>query len=117
MAEAIAKLKAVRMSAQKCRIVADQVRRLPVSKAIELLTFSNKKAAGFVKKVVESAVANAEHNFGLDIDMLKVEAIYVDEGVTMKRWMARAKGRVNHIMKRSCHITVKVSDVQLAREK
>ena len=117
MAEAIAKLKTVRMSAQKCRIVADQVRRLPVAKAIELLAFSNKKAAIFIKKVVESAVANAEHNFGMDIDELKVESIYVNEGATMKRWMARAKGRVNHIMKRSCHITVKVSNTQLVREK
>jgi large subunit ribosomal protein L22 len=117
MAEVIARLKSVHMSAQKCRIVADQVRRLPVAKAVELLTFSNKKAAGFVKKVIESAIANAEHNFGLDIDELKVESIYVDEGTTMKRWMARAKGRVNHIMKRTCHITVKVSDLKLVREK
>jgi large subunit ribosomal protein L22 len=111
MAEVIAKLKAVRMSAQKCRCVADQVRHLSPEKAVELLTFSNKKAAGFVKKVLESAVANAEHNSGLDIDVLKIKAIYVDEGTTMKRWMARAKGRVNHIMKRTCHITVKLSDV------
>jgi large subunit ribosomal protein L22 len=117
MAEVIAKLKTVHMSAQKCRIVADQVRRLPVAKAVELLTFSNKKAAIFIKKVVESAIANAEHNFGLDIDELKVATICVDEATTMKRWMARAKGRVNHIMKRTCHITVTVSDGKLAREK
>jgi large subunit ribosomal protein L22 len=110
MAEAIAKLKGVRMSAQKCRLVADQVRGKPVAKAVELLTFSGKKAATFMKKVVESAMANAENNLGLDIDELKISAIHVDEGPTQGRFMARAKGRANPILKRSCHITVKVSD-------
>lgn len=117
MAEVIAKLKGLQISAQKCRLVADQVRGLPVARAVELLTFSQKQAAVFVKKTVESAVANAENNHGLDIDALKVSSIYVDEGKTLKRSMARAKGRINRIMKRSCHITVKVSDATQVRVK
>ena len=102
--------KYVRLSPQKGRLVADQIRRLPVSKAIELLQFSDKKAAVHIKKVLDSAIANAEHNEGADIDELKVSAVMVDEGPTMKRWRARAKGRAASIMKRNCHITVTVSD-------
>lgn len=108
--EVAAKLRYARVSAQKCRLVADQVRGLPVSKALNILQFSNKKSAALVQKVLESAIANAEHNEGLDIDELKVSAIQVDEGPTMKRFRARAKGRVNQVMKRTCHITVKVSE-------
>jgi len=102
--------KYVRLSPQKGRLVADQIRRLPVSRAIEILEFSNKKAAFHIKKVLDSAIANAEHNEGADIDELKVSAVMVDEGPTMKRWRARAKGRAASIMKRNCHITVTVSD-------
>lgn len=108
--EVAAKLKGAQMSAQKCRLVVDQVRGLAVEKALETLSYSPKKAARVVKKVLESAIANAENNNGADIDELKVSAIYVDEGRTLKRWRARAKGRVNHIAKRTCHITVKVAD-------
>lgn len=108
--EVTAKLKGARMSAQKARLVADQVRGKSVEDALELLTFSSKKAAVLVKKVLNSAIANAEHNEGLDIDELKVSSIYVDEGMTLKRIQPRAKGRADRILKRSCHITVKVAD-------
>lgn len=108
--EAAAVLKYTRLSAQKGRLVADQLRGMPVEKALETLTFSNKKAAGLVRKVLESAIANAEHNEGADVDELKVSAIYVDEGPVMKRMRARAKGRGMQILKRTSHITVKVSD-------
>ncbi len=104
-----AKLRFVRMSAQKARLVADQVRGKNVSEALELLQFSTKRASDVIKKALNSAIANAEHNDGADIDELKVASIYVDEGPTMKRWRARARGRVNQILKRTCHITVKVS--------
>ena len=100
----------VRLSPQKCRLVADQIRTKPVSRAIEILQFSPKKAALHIRKVLESAIANAENNEGADIDDLKVAAIMVDEGPTMKRWMARAKGRAASIHKRNCHITVTLSD-------
>ena len=106
--EVQAKLKFARISAQKCRLVADQIRGLPVEKAINLLTFSNKKAAVLVKDVLNSAVANAEHNDGMDVDSLFVSTVFVDEGPTMKRFEARAKGRGNRILKRTSHITVKV---------
>lgn len=106
----IAKLRHARISAQKVRLVADQVRGMEVEKALELLTFSNKKAAGMVKAVLDSALANAEHNDGADIDELKVAEIMVDEGPTMKRIRPRAKGRANRILKRSSHITVVVGD-------
>jgi large subunit ribosomal protein L22 len=99
------------LSAQKARLVADQVRGMPVEKAVELLAFSNRKAATLIKKVLESAIANAEHNEGADIDELKVSAICVDEGPSHRRWRARARGRVNHIVKRTSHIRVTVSDV------
>jgi large subunit ribosomal protein L22 len=108
--EALAKHLFARSSAQKARLVADQVRSLPVEKALELLSYSPKKAAVLIKKVVDSAIANAEHNEGADIDELVITRICVDEGPTMKRIMPRAKGRADRIMKRSCHITVVVSD-------
>jgi len=108
--EVNAKLRNVRISAQKCRLVADQVRGMPVERALETLTFSTKKAARIVRKVLESAIANAEHNEGADIDELKVKAICVDEGPTYKRWRARAKGRANRILKRTSHVTVTVGD-------
>ncbi len=99
-----------RISAQKTRLVADQIRGLPVDKALNVLTFSPKKAAGIVKKVVESAIANAEHNEGADIDELKIKSIYVDKAASLKRFTARAKGRGNRIEKQSCHITVTVGN-------
>ena len=105
-----AKLKGVMISAQKCRLVADQVRGLPVAKALEILQFSTKKAASFVHQVLESAIANAEHNDGADVDELKIASITVDEGPMLKRFKARAKGRINRIRKRSCHITIKVTE-------
>ncbi|MFP4208453.1 MAG: 50S ribosomal protein L22 [Wenzhouxiangella sp.] len=108
--EAIAKLKGARISAQKARLVADQIRGLPVERADELLMFSDKKAAQIVRKVLLSAVANAEHNVGADIDELKVDRIWVDEGPTMKRGRARAKGRYTRILKRSSHITVVLAE-------
>ena len=107
--EVTAHCKYVRMSAQKCRLVADLVRGQPVARAIDTLTYCNKKAAGFVSKTLNSAIANAEHNEGLDIDDLFVSTIYVNEAPTMKRFRARAKGRGAQILKRGCHITVKVS--------
>ena len=99
-----------RISAQKTRLVADQIRGLPVDKALNILTFSPKKAAGIVKKVVLSAIANAEHNEGADIDELKITSIYVDKAASLKRFTARAKGRGNRIEKQSCHITVTVGN-------
>ena len=105
-----AKLTNAKISAQKVRLVADQVRTMPVERALDVLTFSNKKAAALVKKVLESAIANAEHNDGADIDELRVKTIYVDEGPTHKRWRARAKGRGNRILKRTSHITVTVAE-------
>jgi len=108
--QTFAKHRHAKISPQKCRLVADQVRGMPVEKALTLLTFSNKKAAVLVRKVLESAIANAEHNDGADIDELKVESVYVDQGPTMKRMRARAKGRGNRIIKRTSHITVTVAD-------
>lgn len=105
-----AKHRHARISAQKARLVADQVRGMPVDKALTLLNFSNKKAAELVRKVLESAIANAEHNDGADIDELKVSSIFVDQGPSMKRMRARAKGRGNRILKRTSHITVTVAD-------
>jgi large subunit ribosomal protein L22 len=107
---ATAKLRGARISAQKVRLVADQVRGMPVEKAEQLLTFSTKKAAHIVKKVLLSAIANAEHNDGADIDELSVSSIMVDEGPTLKRGRARAKGRGTRILKRTSHITVTVAD-------
>ena len=108
--ETSAKHRHAKISPQKCRLVADQVRGLPVEKALTLLTFSNKKAAVMLRKVLESAIANAEHNDGADIDELKVSSVYVDQGPVMKRMRARAKGRGNRILKRTSHITVTVAD-------
>ncbi|WP_417689874.1 50S ribosomal protein L22 [Pseudidiomarina sp.] len=108
--EAIAIHKFARLSAQKGRLVADQIRGLPVAKALDVLNYSPKDAAGLLKKVLESAIANAEHNEGADIDELKVAKVMVDEGPTMKRIKPRAKGRADRILKRTSHITVVVSD-------
>ena len=108
--QATAYLKNARISAQKVRLVADQVRGLPVEKAEQLLAFSNKKAAHIVKKVLLSAIANAEHNEGADVDELKVSEICVNEGPTLKRWNARAKGRANKILKRTSHIQITVAE-------
>ena len=108
--EVAARLKGARISAQKARLVADQVRGKPVEEALDLLEFSPKKAAHLVKKVLNSAIANAEYNEGADVDELKVSSVYVDEGMTMKRLRPRAKGRADRILKRTCHITVKVAD-------
>ena len=108
--EALAKHNFARISPQKARLVADQIRGKNVDQALEILTFSNKKAAVLVKKVLESAIANAEHNEGADIDDLNVAKIFVDEGPIMKRIMPRAKGRADRILKRSSHITVVVAD-------
>ena len=103
-------LKYQRISAQKCRLVANSIRGLKVDKAHEFLEFNNKKASQMILKVLESAIANAENNNSLDIDELKVKNILIDEGPTGKRYMPRARGRVNQILKRSSHITVIVSD-------
>lgn len=108
--EVVAILKGARLSAQKARLVADQIRGKGVEEALLILTYSPKKGAEIIKKVLDSAIANAEHNEGADVDELKVSTIYVDEGVTMKRLSPRAKGRADRIFKRSCHITVKVAD-------
>ncbi|WP_151705039.1 MULTISPECIES: 50S ribosomal protein L22 [Nitrincola] len=108
--EVVAKHKGARISPQKARLVADQIRGKSVGEALDILAFSNKKAAVLVKKVLDSAIANAEHNEGADVDELRVSAIFVDEGMTMKRIRPRAKGRADRILKRSSHITVKVAD-------
>ena len=108
--EVQAKLRGARMSAQKARLVADQIRGKRVGEALDILGFSTKKGAHIVKKVLESAIANAENNEGADVDELSISRIFVDEGVTMKRIRPRAKGRADRIFKRTCHITVKVAD-------
>ncbi len=114
---ATAILKFIHLSPQKGRLVADQIRGLPVAQALEVLQFSGKKAAGPLRKAVESAIANAEHNEGADVDELRIASVYVDHGPTTKRWRARAKGRVARIKKRTSHITVTVSDVEKASSK
>jgi len=103
-------LRGVRLSAQKGRLVADQIRGLPVDKALDLLAFSPKKGARIIRGVLESAIANAEHNDGADIDELKVKTIYVDKADNLRRFTARAKGRDNVILKQTCHIHVTVGD-------
>ncbi|MDX9988396.1 MULTISPECIES: 50S ribosomal protein L22 [Thiothrix] len=108
--EVAAHLRFARISPQKCRLVADQIRGLPVDKALNILAFSPKKAAEMLKKVLESAIANAEHNDGADVDDLHVTRVFVDQGPTMKRIMPRAKGRANRILKRTSHITVAVGE-------
>lgn len=105
-----AKLKHARISAQKARLVADQIRGLFAEKALDRLMFSTKKAAALIKKLLKSAIANAENNEGAYVDELKISAIYVDEGPTLKRMRARARGRGNRILKRTSHITIIVSD-------
>ena len=110
MMEVSAKLTGAQISAQKVRLVADQVRGKEVEVALDILEFSNKKAADRVKKILTSAIANAEHNEGADVDELTISTIFVDEGRVLKRLRPRAKGRADRILKRSCHITVKVSD-------
>jgi len=108
--EVAARLKGAQISAQKARLVADQVRGKPVEEALSLLEFSSKKAAHIVKKILDSAIANAENNEGADIDELTVSEVFVNEGMTMKRIKPRAKGRADRILKRSSHITVTVTD-------
>lgn len=108
--EVSATYKYARLSPQKARLVADQVRGLHVERALDILKYSNKKAGPMIKKTLESAIANAENNFGADIDELSVATIYVNEGPTLKRFHARARGRGDRILKRTCHITVTVSD-------
>ena len=106
--EAKAILRTARISPQKARLVADQVRGMPVARAADLLQFSDKKAAHLIGKVLFSAISNAENNKGADIDELKVSTIMVDEGPVLKRFLARAKGRGTRILKRTSHITVVV---------
>jgi large subunit ribosomal protein L22 len=103
-------LKGVRLSAQKGRLVADQIRGLPVGKALDVLAFSPKKGAKIIKRVLESAIANAEHNDGADIDELKVQSVCVDKAANLRRFTARAKGRGNVILKQTCHIHLTVGD-------
>ncbi len=110
MMEVASKLKGAAISAQKARLVVDQIRGKNVEEALDILAYSPKKAAALVKKVLNSAIANAEHNEGADIDELVISTAFVDEGLTMKRIRPRAKGRADRIMKRTCHITVKVAD-------
>ncbi|HEX7328599.1 MAG TPA: 50S ribosomal protein L22 [Casimicrobiaceae bacterium] len=110
MMETTATLRGVRLSAQKGRLVADQIRGLPVGRALDLLAFSPKKGARILRKVLESAIANAEHNEGADVDELKITSIYVDKADTLRRFTARAKGRGNTIGKQTCHIRVAVGD-------
>ncbi len=104
-----ATLRYARISAQKARLVADMVRGFPVEKAVNELTFSTKKGALIIKKLLESAIANAENNEGMDVDELSLNTIFVDEAPSFTRFKSRAKGRSNHITKRNCHITVVVA--------
>ena len=110
MSEVAAVLRVARLSAQKGRLVVDSIRGKKVAEALDILSFSTTKGADLVKKVLESAIANAEHNNGADVDELRVSTAFVDEGMTMKRIRPRAKGRADRIFKRTCHITVKVSE-------
>lgn len=108
--EVAARLKGARLSAQKARLVADQIRGRQVGDALDVLSFSTRKGAHVVRKLLESAIANAEHNEGADVDELSVSRICVDEGITMKRIKPRAKGRADRVLKRTCHITLAVAD-------
>ena len=110
MSETRAVLRGVRLSVDKGRLVADLIRGKKVDQALNILNFTQKKAAGIVKKVLESAIANAEHNDGADIDALKVKTICVERGMFQKRFQARAKGRGNRILKHTCHIYITVGD-------
>jgi large subunit ribosomal protein L22 len=108
--ETTATLRGVRLSAQKGRLVADLIRGKPVDQALNVLAFSPKKGAKIIKKVLESAIANAEHNDGADIDALKVKRVFVERGMFLKRFQARAKGRGNRVLKHTCHIFITVGD-------
>ena len=108
--ETRATLRGVRLSVDKGRLVADLIRGKKVDQALNILNFTQKKAAGIIKKVVESAIANAEHNDGADIDELMVKTIYVEQGTTLKRFSVRAKGRGNRICKPTCHVYVVVGN-------
>jgi large subunit ribosomal protein L22 len=108
--ETKASVRGVRLSVDKGRLVADMIRGKKVDQALNILSFTQKKAAGIIKKAVDSAVANAEHNDGADIDELKITSIYVEQGATLKRFSARAKGRGNRISKSTCHIYVTVGN-------
>ena len=108
--EVSATLRHARLSPQKARLVADQLRGLPVERAVEILSFARPKAASTLKKVLESAIANAEHNEGADVDELHVGTVHVDQGPTFRRFRARARGRAGRITKRTSHITVTVTD-------
>ena len=110
MMETKAILRGARLSAQKGRLVADLIRGKPVDQAISILAYSPKKGAAIVRKVLESAIANAEHNDGADIDTLKVKTIFVERGMFLKRFQARAKGRGNRVLKHTCHIFITVGD-------
>lgn len=107
--EAKAILRGVRLSSQKGRLLADLIRGKPVDQALSVLTFSSKKGALIVRKVIESAIANAEHNSGMDIDTLRITKIHVEKGIVLKRFTARAKGRGNRISKPTCHIFVTIA--------
>ena len=108
--EVAAKLNGAKISAQKVRLVADQIRGKDVGAALDILNFSTKKGAHLVRKLLESAIANAEHNEAADVDELSISKIFVDDGLTMKRIRPRAKGRADRILKRTCHITLAVAD-------
>jgi large subunit ribosomal protein L22 len=108
--EVAAKLKFARLSPQKCRLVCDQIRGLPIDRALDILKFSRKRSAAVLKKVLDSAIANAEHNYGADIDELRVAKVFADQGPTYKRMQPKAKGRSAQILKPTCHITVVLSD-------
>lgn len=108
--EVAAKLKFARLSPQKCRLVCDQIRGLKIDRALDILKFSRKRSAEVVKKVLDSAIANAEHNNGADIDELRIAQVFADQGPTYKRMQAKAKGRGAQILKPTCHITIVLSD-------
>lgn len=108
--EICASLKNARISEQKVRLIASKIRGLKVVKALDFLNFSPKKASFILKKLLESAISNAEHNNGMDIDNLKISGLFVDQGSKLKRFRARAKGRLNYIFKRNCHIVIKVKN-------
>ncbi|HYY62202.1 MAG TPA: 50S ribosomal protein L22 [Burkholderiales bacterium] len=110
MMETKAILRGARLSAQKGRLVADLIRGKPVDQAMSILAYTPKKGAGIMKKVLESAIANAEHNDGADIDALKVKRVFVERGMFLKRFQARAKGRGNRVLKHTCHIFITVGD-------
>ena len=113
--QATAILRTVRLSPQKGRLIADMIRGQPVERALEILQFSTRRAAKRVKKVLESAIANAEHNQGADIDELRVTEVQIDAGPMIKRFQARAKGRGVRVIKRTSHITVTVGDAAVKK--